>query len=845
MGEDGSVVIGVDMNISDAEKELTKLRKKVFDLEDKINKADFKKSGLVEQSKQMAVNLDAAKAKLEKMKSAAAGMYSKEEIKEQADIVKGLQSEWNKIENEIDRCNKTIRDTNAEIAYTKQRFVDVGQQASKLGSGGLMSATFQRLTDLLRQIPSLAKSAFGAFSKAVLSASKSVLSAVKNLNVFSKLTKKIGPSVSRLGKMIRRVFVFSVITSGLRMLRTQLTSYLGTNTELMTALGSLKGVFLTAFQPIYKAILPALTALINTMTHGVAVAAQFIATLFGTTAKQAQANAKALNKQAKATESAGGAAKDAQKYLSRFDEIQQIGGSSKRSVNTEAGAPSFDYEFDNSAFESWGEAFSYVLDNVLSGIDRLKIAFSDFSTWLNGISFNLLEMFQFPGVEEKVVAIGTELASAFNSLASSVNWEQFGQAIGSGLSLALSGLVSFISTFDWQRLGKNLAECFNGLASQINWTEFGELLWSSFKIGIETLTGFLTNVNMPELAKAASNMIIDFFNSAVETIRSIKWGKIGAQITAFIAEFDWAGVAQSASNLVKDFFNSLTEFITNVDWYLFGEKIKEFLVNIDWSGIVTSLFTTIGAAYGAAASFLWGLIEDAWNAVVGWWRENIEGKSAGEIIDGLLNGLKNAIVGIGTWIKNNIFVPFIEGFKAAFKISSPSKVMEDQGNYIMEGLINGLKDGLKPLKDFWNSVVSVVESAVNFMIDGINAAISALNKLSFEVPDWVPVIGGETFGFNISKVSKISIPRLAQGAVIPPNREFMAVLGDQKQGTNIEAPAALIKQMVMEALRESGAFNSNNQGEAVMVVDSEVFGRLSYKLGNRESKRIGASLVEG
>ena len=77
-----------------------------------------------------------------------------------------------------------------------------------------------------------------------------------------------------------------------------------------------------------------------------------------------------------------------------------------------------------------------------------------------------------------------------------------------------------------------------------------------------------------------------------------------------------------------------------------------------------------------------------------------------------------------------------------------------------------------------------------------------LNTLSFTVPDWVPGIGGSTLGFNFGTITAPQIPYLAQGAVIPPNREFMAVLGDQSHGTNVEAPLATIQQAVAAVMQD-------------------------------------------
>lgn len=127
-------------------------------------------------------------------------------------------------------------------------------------------------------------------------------------------------------------------------------------------------------------------------------------------------------------------------------------------------------------------------------------------------------------------------------------------------------------------------------------------------------------------------------------------------------------------------------------------------------------------------------------------------------------------------------------------------------------MIDGFKMMFKGLSDFitgvftgdwenaWAGLVSAGRGAVNVLISIINSlidlAVAGLNLIQIDIPDWVPIIGGRHFGINIQNPPHI--PYLAQGAVIPPNREFMAVLGDQKHGTNIEAPEDLIRKIVRE-----------------------------------------------
>ena len=128
----------------------------------------------------------------------------------------------------------------------------------------------------------------------------------------------------------------------------------------------------------------------------------------------------------------------------------------------------------------------------------------------------------------------------------------------------------------------------------------------------------------------------------------------------------------------------------------------------------------------------------------------------------------------------------------------------------------GFDEGLgKGLTEIWDNIWNMIKGVINTVIGGINGMISAvesainfvidaINTLSWEIPDWVPWIGGETFGFDIPHVGFYKIPELAEGAVIQPNNPFLAVLGDQTSGTNIEAPLDTIKQALSEVMITGG-----------------------------------------
>ena len=120
------------------------------------------------------------------------------------------------------------------------------------------------------------------------------------------------------------------------------------------------------------------------------------------------------------------------------------------------------------------------------------------------------------------------------------------------------------------------------------------------------------------------------------------------------------------------------------------------------------------------------------------------------------------------------------------------------------------------VSSIWDGITSVVRGAVNGIIriingmisaivGGMNAVIGLLNGFSFDVPEFAQdALGTAKIGFNIDPITAPQIPYLAQGAVIPANHEFLAVLGDQTNGTNVEAPLETIQQALAEVLAEWG-----------------------------------------
>lgn len=147
-----------------------------------------------------------------------------------------------------------------------------------------------------------------------------------------------------------------------------------------------------------------------------------------------------------------------------------------------------------------------------------------------------------------------------------------------------------------------------------------------------------------------------------------------------------------------------------------------------------------------------------------------------------------------------------------------------------------LEETVQKTKNKFNAILTFVEVIANGIIKAVNGMVKAMNKLSFDVPEWVPGIGGKKFGFNLKEISEIRIPRLAQGAVIPPNKEFLAMLGDQKHGTNIEAPLDTIKQALAEVLAEMGG---GNKEPIILQVNGRTLAKVVWDEQEKHYKQTG------
>lgn len=775
---DGSVIIDVDMNVSQAEKRLGKLRGDVKKTEKELADMARARDEAKEKSLFQSAKLDAEKAKLQEIKDRLEKIRSlskdkgisvdnretyaanipavKQELDEQKFRVRALESEWNKTENSVDSYNRKIDASSKKLDKLKTE-------------AGILTQEIDEAT--------------------------------KKQNEFAKAAGAAGEAKGRLSsriiELVKSAFIFNVISRGLTSLQQMTMKYIQTNDEARQAIAQLKGALLTLAQPLIEVLIPAFTLLVNILTQMISAAAQLVSTLFGKTVQQSKDGAKALYKEANAIGAVGAAADEASGSLAGFDEINTINTESAKGAGG-GGASGGEIAPDFGDFGVEGG----LLDRLKEIADLVGLIAAGLALWKIGTML--------PGVLGQIAtALGGILLTVgglllfWNGLTDAwengVDWLNLIEMIG-GLAAAAAGLYLVLGP-----IAAGIALVVGGIA----------MLLTSFRDAIENGWN-LQNVLLSIAGILAAGVGIALFSHS--WIPLIIAGIASVLLALTIA----TGHGEELLNGIQQVIEGFKDFFVGV----FTGDMEKAISGI--SKIFGGLEVAVKAVISGAKDFLL--------AFLNWIDEKTNGQFHGiiEVAKGFVTGLfETIILAVGNFSDafEEILTGVVEFFSGVFTLD-----FEKAG----KGLVK-IFDGICGL------LVTPFVAAINLIIDVLNLLIAGLNKIKFDFPDWVPGMGGKSFGINLPTIPKAKIPRLAKGAVIPPNREFMAVLGDQRSGTNIEAPEELLRKIARE---ESGVGNESvvmllealleavKDGHIIMV-DGSVFGRTAIRTINNITTATG------
>lgn len=554
--------------------------------------------------------------------------------------------------------------------------------------------------------------------------------------------------LKRLKAMALRALVFSVAFKALNSFKNWISKVIKVNDEASGAIAKLKGALLTLVQPLVGIIIPALTAVVKALTKIVTVLAQLVSMIFGTTAKASAEAAEALYEQTDAYGEVGDAAKKAAKDTASFDEVQKL---SSDSDTSSSGSAATEIKADFEMGESLSEERLQNILGLIKLIGAALLAWKLSSGFLDGMQ-------KFLGIALAIDGAIGLIKATMDAWTNGVSMDNMLAMIGRALELTAGLALAFGKT------GAGIGLVVSGAA----------MLVTAFKDMIDN------GITLENTLLAVAGILSAGLGIAILT---------GSWIPLLIAAI--ASVLLAITNAM----GYGDEMIAGLRLIL--EGFIDFFVGI-FTGDMERAIGGIGKIFEGLKGVV-GAVFDALIKLVSGFFDWLDKKTGGKI-KGIIVLLKGNIVGALEWTKETLF-NFIDAAKMIVEglVIFLSGVFTGDWEKAWSGIVNVGKGAV-------NLLISAVEAFVNYFVTGINAIINAINTISVDIPDWVPGVGGQTLGFNIPNISKLTLPRLASGAVIPPNREFLAVLGDQKRGTNIEAPADLIAQLVRD-----------NSGSAAML----------------------------
>lgn len=760
---DGSVVVEVNVDDKQAQKELNSITQKIERISEKLKEQNTGKTEIVNQSAQLGAQLDVAKAKLEYMKSGQE-FFTSDSILGQEKNVSALQKEFDAAADKLDKANEKIRENERRLNAAKEKAADLQKQVA----GAQKSA--QALAPTTK-----------ALSPAAEKAEKS----------FNKL-------VGRIKGLAKRVFIFTIITAALRKIKQYMWSAIQTNDDAMNAVARLKGELRTLAQPIVNIAIPAFTALAKIITYTLTGASRLLSLLFGSTYSASKKAAKSLNDQQNAIEGVGSAAKKASKYLAPFDELNTISGN-------DAGGGS----------ESGGNAVNFDSD-IGSGVNAVMALMTGIALLAIGA------ILTFSGHVGVGIAMMVAGALTVYGVYASDGGEAAKTLVETGLSKILIAIGPMIAI-----LGVVLM-----LTGNIPWG-LGLLIAgiALFAVGEVAENWDLLGTN---LVGALANMLIDIspyialFGAVLLFVPGQQALGIGL-IIAGIALFAVGEVGANWELLGTNLTSALTKIFSEISPYIavFGLLLAM---------VPGMMAVGIGMIVAGSAMFAFSVIAPNWDSITQALRGPL-GKTLA-MIGGFLVVLGLMLIFSGVGIPLGIGMLLAGGVSLAAAIAPNWDFIRDK-----------IKNVWQKIKEFWNSYIAPVFTAawwlnlgktiMNGLISGIERGINWVLGGVSDMVNGITGILNKIPGVNIGRVNwgNVHIPRLAQGAVIPANREFLAVLGDQKHGTNIEAPLDTIKQAVAEVLGQG----SDRPITIIVQMDGKEMFRQMVRENNSQVRMNGKS----
>ena len=854
---DGSIVIETEVDNKKANRELDRITKKIEKLEQSLSADQAKKGAIqkeLEAAKQAAGETINTVERLKKELASAQNVISGGAPTNPSSYISALEHK------------KTI------TAELKEQETLLQQQDKEVQR---LDAQYTKLTDQVRQEAEALDQAKHQAGELHQKMADTGTSSAKMAKAIESAQKSATRFSLRLREVIRSALVFTLISQGMASLRSWIGKVIQSNDRASASLNRLKAALLTMAQPLVDVIIPAFTKFIDILTNVVMLTAKMFSAMFGKTLEESKQAAENLNQETEAIEGTGEAAKKASKSLASFDEINKLSGGANQSEDNQGGGPDFEGLGEQS---KWLEGMMNKVSAwvpvamLLGGIALVAIGASMGSLPLVAAGLLLLAYGGVLASENEelqswVDKLGLDSVQEFVTLAimlGGIAMVAIGAMTGNILLVVAGLLLIGVAVVyaqssgmleDWaEKLGLSRAAQYvtaalliAGFALICIGAAMGNILMvisGMVLLAAGVYVGTQSGVISDWAKKLGLDSALDYVAAALQ-VAGFALICIGAAKGSILAVI--AGAALLGVGIVLD----VVDEQTLTAWW---EKLQLTTV-MQWVAVALMLAGIVMIAIGAATANMMlllvgagllgaGLVLGERNDTLKSWVETLGLDQVVSWVSVALMLVGIGLVGVGLSM-GNIFA-FLAG--AAM---------------LLGGLAIGAESGTF---GSWVEALHLQEVAgwvsTAMLLAGIAmVAIGATTKNIGLIMAGLALLGGGTalkMGSNSLKrgggfpkasmasmpsISSYRIPALASGAVIPPNREFLAVLGDQTRGTNIEAPVYEIEAAVARGIQRAGGAGGGNT-TVILEVDRQVLGRVTYRANQAESRRVGVELVE-
>lgn len=582
----------------------------------------------------------------------------------------------------------------SQRAYTKLKESVYGAAQS----GNAVTRAFQAIGSIGSKANNLAKG-FDKVQKSVANARKMASKAIHPFRTLKELMGGVssGGNGMGLGRMIGSSILFSTIFGAISQIKQavkegsdNLVQYSDTYNKSISGMVSsllyLKNAWAAAFAPIINVVAPYVSAFIDMMARALNSVGQFMAALTGkgfvVQAKKAWKDygasiADTSKNASKGLNNTNDAAKKLKKTIFGFDELNVLASNDDTGSNGGSGSGSgsgggYTGPSPSDMFET-----IKVPSSMKDLADKFKEAlaksdFTDIGRMISDKLSNALESIQWNKVYRHAENFGKDIATFLNGLITPRLFYDLGKTIANSINTAFHAANAFAVNFDWSNLGTSLAASIIGFFR--NWDAgLTAETFSHFGTGLlEAIKSFVDTLNGNQIFYTIGQKLVDL-------IFGIDWGQLTYDVVGLsLSLLDaLAGLPQQLKKGIRE--RILEKIFDAESEEELKEKVREFVIK------------------GATA--INERLTEWYNA-------------AGELINGLKEGIVDGLKNIGAWIKENVVDPFIKWFKDLWGINSPSTVMAEIGQWILPGFLNGVKSGLADVLSWFGSLPGKIKDAL-------------------------------------------------------------------------------------------------------------------------------------